>query len=645
MKSIALLGRSLCLAWLICGFVDVESQAEEVVFTADELFDGSRLLEVEIRLDEEDWEELCGQGGRDFFALLGGGGGASDRFTQFKADITIDGKTIREVGIRKKGFLGSLDSECPSLKVKFDEYVEQEPVKGLDRLTLNNNKQDVSLASQYLTYALFNRAGVPAPRVSFARVTVNGKYLGVYSNVESVREPFLAEHFGDGTGEFYEGTLADFYPKALDGMEAKNKRTEKDRARAETLAGLLESEASFDLGQVEKVVNLQQFMRFWVVESLLGIWDGYTANQNNYFAYASPTDGGRFHFMPWGADSSFTGGRGPFGGWGNAGPKSIYGQSLLANRLYASPGIPDRYKQVMESVLAEVWNEKELLAELHRIEALTKDHWHERQSGTGDGVQQVARFIEGRRAEIENELDGWPVALGVEARKPRYLVEVGKVSGRFESSWHAERVGDAKQVGVAELAMVLEGGVVEFASLGVSGQPEQVFPGFGGPRGGGGRGGPFGGPPRDPRPTLTFQGLRKSDGHLFEMTLVFEPEDFASRGKKKVKFTGSLNFTDPDQAEGGFGFMAFANRKELQGELRLAEASMEDGAPVAGTLEFSILEAHGGFMPGPGGRRGPRGGAGFGGPGGPGGGPERRGGGGGFEGGRRDSGPGGPPRR
>ena len=34
---------------------------------------------------------------------------------------------------------------------QFDEYVDQAPIEGLDRLTLNNNNQDGSLCSQYLT--------------------------------------------------------------------------------------------------------------------------------------------------------------------------------------------------------------------------------------------------------------------------------------------------------------------------------------------------------------------------------------------------------------------------------------------------------------------------------------------------------------
>ena len=80
---------------------------------------------------------------------------------------------ISSVGIRKKGFIGSLDETRPSLKIKFGEYVDQNPVKGLDRLTLNNNKQDTALVSQFLSYKVFNDAGVQASRVSFARVTVN----------------------------------------------------------------------------------------------------------------------------------------------------------------------------------------------------------------------------------------------------------------------------------------------------------------------------------------------------------------------------------------------------------------------------------------------------------------------------------------
>ena len=176
------------------------------------------------------------------------------------------------------------------------------------------------------------------------KVTVNDEYLGVYSHVESVRGPFIRKHFGDYSGELYEGTIADFYPKAVENIEAKNKQSKKQRTQAKKLAQLLESQEKFDLKEIEKLINLDQFIKFWIMESLLGFWDGYTNNQNNYYAYSSPIDHKRFHFFPWGADGAFVEGRGPFsrfGGDDNA-PDSVYSQSMLANRLYQTDGIPQR---------------------------------------------------------------------------------------------------------------------------------------------------------------------------------------------------------------------------------------------------------------------------------------------------------------
>ena len=158
----------------------------------DDLFRSDHLLEIQIKMLPSDWSKLrkeSDRGNGGFGRIFGGSPSSGNRFNLYKADITIDGNTISSVGVRTKGFIGSLNPERPSLKVKFDEYLDQSPVAGLDRLTLNNNVQDESLASQYLTYKLFNKAGIPAPRVSYAKVTVNGEYLGVYTHVESVRAP------------------------------------------------------------------------------------------------------------------------------------------------------------------------------------------------------------------------------------------------------------------------------------------------------------------------------------------------------------------------------------------------------------------------------------------------------------------------
>lgn len=563
-----------------------------------------------------------GRGG--FGRIFGGGATREKRFNQYKADITIDGVSIRDVGIRTKGFIGSLDQERPSLKVKFDEYVDQSPIEGLDRLTLNNNKQDGSLASQFLTYKLFSKAGIPAPRVSYAKVTVNGDYLGVYSHVESVRSPFLKQHYGDDSGEFYEGTINDFYPIAVENIEAKNKRTEKDRSLARKLAKVLENQETATLEELEKLVDIDHFVRFWAMESLLGFWDGYTNNQNNYFAYSNPKNGDRFHFMPWGADGAFTPGGGPFnrrrGEDGPTPPKSVYSQSMLANRLYQIDEIKAKYKTVMEDLLENVWDEAEITQDIEKIRELTKGHLHTFQAegntggfgrggfgggGIENGIKNLLVFVGGRRSEIESELNNWPVALiDNEPRIPAHSVTIGKVKGRFETAWHSTRLENIVDEGKTDIEIELNDEKVILSKLAVVGQlePERNFGGFGGRGPGRGRGN-FTPPPQ--KATIVFQGTRDSDGQQLNLTLSLEQEDFDA-GKKNNDFEGSLQFIDPDeQQERGRGFPPFGGQMtwSLTGKLKLKEAGLNDGDNVEGTLECKIEESRGGMFGGRG-RRG-----------------------------------------
>ena len=86
------------------------------------LFDPTHIVEVRIDLPPADWDTLREQS-RDLFDLLGGnclGAPFPSPFTYFTGTVTIDGKRFDSVGVRKKGFLGSLSTEKPSLKLKLD---------------------------------------------------------------------------------------------------------------------------------------------------------------------------------------------------------------------------------------------------------------------------------------------------------------------------------------------------------------------------------------------------------------------------------------------------------------------------------------------------------------------------------------------
>jgi spore coat protein CotH len=201
-----------------CQVDSQESSSEQLNLTAetltlDDLFPRDRLVQVDIELPDGDWDKIRQQG-RSIQESLG----AKRQFemlespyTYVEAKVTIDGVTFPRVGIRKKGFIGSLSRTRPSLKIKLDFIDEEGNIDGLNNLTFNNNQQDVSQMSQFIGYSLFNAAGSPAPRSALAKVRVNGRNLGVYSHVESVKKPMIKRVFGNSDGTLYEGTVVDFY--------------------------------------------------------------------------------------------------------------------------------------------------------------------------------------------------------------------------------------------------------------------------------------------------------------------------------------------------------------------------------------------------------------------------------------------------
>ena len=197
----------------------------------DDLFPRDRLVEVNIKVKDEDWDTLRYQS-RNFFEALQPKRQFEEiesPYTYVEASVTIDGVTFPRVGIRKKGFIGSQSSSRPSLKVKLNHVDKDAAIDGLSMLTFNNNKQDNSQMSQFMGYALFNAAGSPASRCALAKITVNGKNLGVYAHVESVRKHLIKRSFGSEKGTLYEGTVVDFHEEWENSFEKKFGKDEPGR--------------------------------------------------------------------------------------------------------------------------------------------------------------------------------------------------------------------------------------------------------------------------------------------------------------------------------------------------------------------------------------------------------------------------------
>jgi hypothetical protein len=422
----------------VCGVLPCQAPKVAADWLQDDLFPSDRVLDVKITVKKADWKALCRQS-RKLQVALGAArkrGEFDKPFSYISGDVSIDGVAFEKVGIRKKGFVGSLSNTRPSLKIKLNYTDKAGVLAGWTNLTFNNNQQDKCLASQFLTYQLANAMGVPAPRVSFARITVNGKYLGIYTHIEAMREPLLERGFGSSRGVLFEGTVVDFVPGWAKGFERKVGDTQFGQERIERLIAVLSDAEDSDLmAEVGKLVDLGSFYKYWALEGLLGIWDGYTGGQNNYYVYLHPVTN-RFYFIPWGADASFV----EFGMEGRVrgAPKSVKTGAKLSYRLYQTQSGRDRYKAEMLRLLQGSWNEKALLAECDRIEELLYPHLGPTQRRMTDRLDELREFVEDRREVVLAEIaDGMPLW----DKTPRKPFIIGR-GGRDRTVWGAARNGD-----------------------------------------------------------------------------------------------------------------------------------------------------------------------------------------------------------
>jgi hypothetical protein len=451
-------GLALIAALLGCG-------GEDELDRSDELYDPTRIVEVELELEPDAWDGLRTET-RSVIDVLGGDCLATpfeSPFAYREATATIDGVRLEPIAVRKKGFLGSLSETKPSLKLKLDAYAAGQRHLSVDKLTLNNARQDPALLRQCLAYDRFRAAGLIAARCNFAHVVVNGEDLGIYANVEAADGDFLERRYDDPSGDLYEGTLSDFRDGFLGTFDPKTNEETADPARLEAVVDALAAPDDELLAALEATLDLDEFLGFWAMEVLVGHWDGYAGNTNNFYVYADPSDD-RLRFLPWGVDGTFQA-RGD-------GLASVMATGALARRLYLHPEGRARYVARLEGLLATAWDEAAIGAELDRMAALIAPVADpDGALGLADAIDAVRGFVDGQRPAIEAELAGGPPTWTAALREPLCLETIGGFAGTFAATWGSLDDGDPF-AGEATLDLTLDGDLPDVGTTGAIAGPD-----------------------------------------------------------------------------------------------------------------------------------------------------------------------------
>lgn len=205
----------------------------------DELFDKTKIMTVDIQMDEDDWQDMLDNA-------------ISEEY--YTCDIVVNGVTYKNVGIRPKGntSLSQVYSDDTtdrySFKVEFDHYVDNQTCNGLDKLVLNNLMSDATYMKEYISYDIMSYLGVPSSLYAYASISVNGENWGLYLALEGMEESFAERNFGSSYGNLYkpEGSLGmggnkENFDKADMNLELPNAMDNSDK-QSETQTEASDSE-------------------------------------------------------------------------------------------------------------------------------------------------------------------------------------------------------------------------------------------------------------------------------------------------------------------------------------------------------------------------------------------------------------------
>lgn len=230
--------------------------------------------------------------------------------TYVRATIREGTTVYTNVAIHLKGGPGSARplEDFPAFTINFDHFSAGQTFHGLRKIHLNNSVQDQSFLSEKISRELFEAAGVPAPRAGNAKLTFNGRDLGVYVLIEGIDKQFLRRHFKDPDGNVYDGHSQ---TDVTDDLPTNSGKNRQDRRRLQALAvAARETDLNRRLSELEKTLDLGRFLSFMAMEAMLWHWDGYTMNRNNFRIFHDRAND-RMVFLPQGVDQILSNPLGP----------------------------------------------------------------------------------------------------------------------------------------------------------------------------------------------------------------------------------------------------------------------------------------------------------------------------------------------
>jgi hypothetical protein len=306
----------------------------------------------------------------------------------------IERQTIyTNVAVHLKGSIGSFRrvDEKPSWTVDFSRFNGSQKFHGLRRVHLNNSVEDPSYCNELLGSELFRAAGVPAPRVTRAVVTLNGRRLGLYVLKEGFTEGFLSFYFKQPSDSLYEPDEGHDINQRLKRNSILAPRT--DRSGLRSLADVVrDTDPVRRWERLKTVLATEEFLSFMAMEVMVGHRDGYCLARNNFRIYED-AETGKFWFFPQGMDQLW---RNPTAPWW---PQMA---GLVARAVIETPEGKIRYRARLGDLVTNLLRPDFLAL---RVDSLTAGLRTSVEDSEFLGIQKEAELLKERIKERRTSLD------------------------------------------------------------------------------------------------------------------------------------------------------------------------------------------------------------------------------------------------
>lgn len=249
------------------------------------------------------------------------------------AQLSFDGKNLGQVGLRYKGSDYSLNNcfdtvigerynkqGCSkiSLKVKFNKFQDKLRLYEMKELNLHSMSNDGTKMHDMLAYKMFRDMGIYSPRSSYAKVSINGVFQGVFVAVEAVDGRFTKSRWPEaGDGNLYKEVWPNRDDSAYYYENLKTNNDDQDSTKVARMVNFYNAvntstEATFT-ENVSPFVDFNYWIRYLAVDRAIKNWDGITgwyAGDNwlinhNFFLYEEEKADGKMWLIPWDLDNTF----------------------------------------------------------------------------------------------------------------------------------------------------------------------------------------------------------------------------------------------------------------------------------------------------------------------------------------------------